>query len=180
MGGCGMLFRLFIIMFVVYALKRAVKNAVGTGATSNNTFSARRQNIQRQSGMRTAVQNRTTGFVQTSKPSANRQVYSNKKPRAKDQVFTSLDPLHRLKERVYSRKANSSFFNSDFDDYSAVRARGPKTDYVSGYDRNYADGSSARRYNLGMQYSHTYDGHEPWDDCLPKEKDPWDKDFYTN
>lgn len=175
-----MLFRLFIIIFVFYAFKRAIKNAVGSSVTSNRTSSARRQNIQRPVGARTGVQNRTTGFVQASSPSVNRRTYNRKKPRVKDQVFTSLDPLHRLKERIYSRKANASFFNSDFDDYSSVSAKGPKADYVSGYDRNYADGSSARRYNLGMQYSHTYDGHEPWDDCLPKEKDPWDKDFYTN
>lgn len=132
------------------------------------------------SNSRGSIRGGKTGFVQPSKPYANGQNRPRKKPQAKDQVFTSLDPLNKLKERVYSRKANASFFNSDFDDYSSVSAKGPKADYVSGYDRNYADGSSARRYNLGMQYSHTYDGHEPWDDCLPKEKDPWDKDFYTN
>lgn len=180
MGGCGMLFRLFIFMFIVYALKRAVKNITGSVITPNRNTSARRRTIQRHASVRTGAQNRSAGFVQTSRPSANGRSYNRKKPRAKDQVFTSLDPLHRLKERIYSRKAHASFFNSDFDDYSSVSAKGPKTDYVSGYNRNYADGSAAHRYNLGMQYSHTYDGHEPWDDCLPKEKDPWDKDFYTN
>lgn len=31
-----------------------------------------------------------------------------------------------------------------------------------------------------MRFSHIYDGHEPWDKCIPPEKDPWDKDFYKN
>lgn len=31
-----------------------------------------------------------------------------------------------------------------------------------------------------MRFSSTYDGHEPWDKCIPPEKDPWDKDFYKN
>lgn len=31
-----------------------------------------------------------------------------------------------------------------------------------------------------MHFSHIYDGHEPWDKCIPPEKDPWDKDFYKN
>ena len=46
---------------------------------------------------------------------------------------------------------------------------------VTGYDRNFV----SSRSESARQYSHTYDGHEPWDDCLPKEKDPWDKDFYA-
>lgn len=31
-----------------------------------------------------------------------------------------------------------------------------------------------------MHFSHIYDGHEPWDKCIPPEKDPWDKDFYKD
>lgn len=69
-----------------------------------------------------------------------------------------------------------SFRNSDFDDYSA---KGRKKDFVSGYDRKLAKGSYSHRRAATVQYSHTYDGHEPWDKCLPKEKDPWDKDFYV-
>ena len=46
---------------------------------------------------------------------------------------------------------------------------------VTGYDRNFV----SSRSETARQYSHTFDGHEPWDDCLPKEKDPWDKDFYA-
>lgn len=68
-----------------------------------------------------------------------------------------------------------SFRNTDFDEYTA---RGRRKDVVTGYDRKISGGTSYRRA-AGMQFSHTYDGHEPWDECLPKEKDPWDKDFYT-
>lgn len=71
------------------------------------------------SNSRGSIRGGKTGFVQPSKPYANRQNRPRKKPRVKDQVFTSLDPLNKLKERVYSRKANASFFNSDFDDYSS-------------------------------------------------------------
>ena len=69
-----------------------------------------------------------------------------------------------------------SFRNSDFDDYSTI---GRKKDFVSGYDRKLSKNTARHRRAATMQYSHTYDGHEPWDKCLPKEKDPWDKDFYV-
>lgn len=79
-----------------------------------------------------------------------------------------------------AKKEKSSDFgmfrNTDFDDYSAM---GRKKDFVSGYDKKYAKNSQMTRRAAGMQYSHTYNGHEPWDKCLPKEKDPWDKDFYA-
>ncbi len=68
-----------------------------------------------------------------------------------------------------------SFGNSGYDTYET---KGRKKDFVSGYDRRVAGGENYRRAK-GMQYSHTYNGHEPWDKCLPKEKDPWDKDFYA-
>ena len=73
-------------------------------------------------------------------------------------------------------KKNTMFGNTGFDDYSAI---GRKKDYVTGYDKKYSKDNMWSRHSSAMQYSHTYDGHEPWDDCLPKEKDPWDKDFYT-
>ena len=68
------------------------------------------------------------------------------------------------------------FRNTEFDDYSA---KGRKKDFVSGYDKKLAKGGKRAKRAASMQYSHTYDGHEPWDKCLPKEKDPWDKDFYA-
>ena len=68
------------------------------------------------------------------------------------------------------------FRNTEFDDYSA---KGRKKDFVTGYDKKLAKGGKRAKRAAGMQYSHTYDGHEPWDKCLPKEKDPWDKDFYA-
>ncbi len=75
-----------------------------------------------------------------------------------------------------AEKKNTIFSNTGFDDYSAI---GRKKDYVTGYDKNYSKENMWSRHSTAMQYSHTYDGHEPWDECLPKEKDPWDKDFYT-
>ena len=68
------------------------------------------------------------------------------------------------------------FRNTEFDDYSA---KGRKKDFVTGYDKKLAKGGKRAKRAAGMQYSPTYDGHEPWDKCLTKEKDPWDKDFYA-
>ena len=68
------------------------------------------------------------------------------------------------------------FRNTGFDRYVA---KGRRKDFVDGYDRRLSEGGIAARRAAGMQFSHTYDGHEPWDKCLPKEKDPWDPDFYA-
>lgn len=57
--------------------------------------------------------------------------------------------------------------NRDFD--VGQTARPKKTNY----SHNIKKGEN-------MRFSHIYDGHEPWDDCIPPEKDPWDKDFYKN
>lgn len=73
---------------------------------------------------------------------------------------------------------NRSFHNNDFDSYEMYEAKGRKQDYVSGYDKKFNHNGRNYKHNAEMQYSHNYNGHEPWDDCLPKEKDPWDKDFY--
>ena len=54
-----------------------------------------------------------------------------------------------------------------------------KKDFVSGYDRKLKTDRVSQHRAQRRQYSHTYDGHEPWDKCMPKEKDPWDKDFYV-
>ena len=70
------------------------------------------------------------------------------------------------------KKDSGIFSNTGYDDYSAI---GRKKDY----DKKYAKGSIWAKRSTAKQYSHTYDGHEPWDKCMPKEKDPWDKDFYT-
>lgn len=75
--------------------------------------------------------------------------------------------------------SHKSFHNSDFDSYESHRAKGRGKDYTTGYNKDFSKGGSDYRRSKAMQYSHTYDGHEPWDDCLPKEKDPWDKDFYV-
>lgn len=68
------------------------------------------------------------------------------------------------------------FRNSGYDKYET---KGRRKDLVTGYDRRIQKNQVTLKRARGMQYSHTYDGHEPWDKCLPKEKDPWDKDFYA-
>ncbi len=85
----------------------------------------------------------------------------------------------QMQKDLYERKSSPSkqrktfFGNSGYDDYNA---KGRKKDFVSGYDKRYSTSRSYRQASR-TQYTHTYNGHEPWDKCLPKEKDPWDKDF---
>lgn len=62
--------------------------------------------------------------------------------------------------KLFSKK------NSGFDDYPARNIS--KKEFGKIHIKN-AD---------SMTYSHIYEGHEPWDDCLPKEKDPWEKGFF--
>lgn len=79
-----------------------------------------------------------------------------------------------------AKKLLSSFGNSDFDDYSKGKKQsdGHAKKTSAGYSRSMANNEDKMHRASHMQYSHTYDGHEPWDDCMPKEKDPWDEDFY--
>ncbi len=89
-------------------------------------------------------------------------------PRPQKGIF-DMKPTRPKSKSAFSKRDN------DFDTYTA---RGRKKDFVGGYDKKFTNGQSYRRAR-GMQFSHTYNGHEPWDKCLPKEKDPWDKDFYV-
>ena len=76
-----------------------------------------------------------------------------------------------------NRKSHKGFSLGDFlgkSGFDRYETKGQKKDFVNGYDRT-VNVKKAKH----MQFTHTYDGHEPWDDCLPKEKDPWDKDFYA-
>lgn len=120
--------------------------------------------------MRTGTQTRAGSFSrpkQTIRTSADR-------PRMQEGLFDmDLGRKTTEKKKGFSLGA---FRNTKFDDYSA---KGRKKDFVSGYDKKLSKGGYATKRAANMQYSHTYDGHEPWDECLPKEKDPWDKDFYT-
>ena len=95
-------------------------------------------------------------------------------PETKDTKATAAQ-----REESRATTLHKSFHNSDYDNYEKHRARGRSKDYTTGYDKRYSKGGTGYRQSKSMQYSHTYDGHEPWDDCLPKEKDPWDKDFYV-
>ena len=108
----------------------------------------------------------------TKTPSGQRQVY-NTYTRQTTQAQTT---ARSNKNKEKAGTVTGGFFNSGYDKYDTKRKRGQ--DFVSGYDRKYSGGVSQRRA-ADMQFSHVYDGHEPWDDCLPKEKDPWDKDFYS-
>ena len=102
----------------------------------------------------------------TAKPTFNR-------PEIQKGLFDiKLDKLPRRQ----AKQKPSMFGNTGFDDYSVLSR---KKDYVSGYDKKYSKENIWSRRSISRQYSHTYDGHEPWDECLPKEKDPWDKDFYV-
>ena len=96
---------------------------------------------------------------------------SFERPKMQDGLFEI-----KLGKTRETKKPSSLFSNTGFDDYSVI---GRKKDFVSGYDKKYAKNSVWTKHSTAKQYSHTYDGHEPWDKCLPKEKDPWDKDFYT-
>ena len=80
-------------------------------------------------------------------------------------------------ERIEKQVELGSRSSKGYDDYQKQlkKSRRQSSKTTTGYDRTYIDTQSNRR----RQYSHTFDGHEPWDDCLPKEKDPWDKDFYA-
>ena len=64
-------------------------------------------------------------------------------------------------------QTNKGAVNRDFDVRQTARPK--KTRYTH----------KAKR-GENMRFSHIYDGHEPWDKCIPPEKDPWDKDFYKN
>lgn len=75
-----------------------------------------------------------------------------------------------------NKQKQTIFSNTGYDDYSSLSR---KKDYTGDYDKKYSKDSRYSRQSAARQYSHTYNGHEPWDKCIPKEKDPWDKDFYS-
>ncbi len=87
----------------------------------------------------------------------------------------SYKPQNPAKTELSGR---GSFRDAGFDDYSSA-SHSQRVKTTTGYNRKLATDEHAMRHSANMQYSHTYDGHEPWDKCMPKEKDPWDKDFYA-
>lgn len=81
-------------------------------------------------------------------------------------------------------------YSGDAQDYSSskhyadkegqlVNRMSDEVKYSTGYNKNLEPSEHNPRFAKSRikQYSHTFEGHEPWDSCLPKEKDPWDKDF---
>ena len=124
-------------------------------------------------------------IIRVSKPRSRPQARSNRgrvrqpaRSFSRPQMQKGLFDMNLGKGAEKRQKSGDfgMFRNTEFDDYSA---KGRKKDFVSGYDKKLAKGGKRTKRAAGMQYSHTYDGHEPWDKCLPKEKDPWDKDFYA-
>ena len=140
----------FVFWIFIVMLIIAVSSS---GKTRRNVQSRQRTTAQRyQPSLR-----KNTGRVASARPQMEKGLFDMKlgreKPR-KEKSFSLSDMLNK----------------TGFDRYEA---KGRKKDFVNGYDRTI----NVKKAQY-MQFSHTYDGHEPWDDCLPKEKDPWDKDFY--
>ena len=116
------------------------------------------QTRQRTTAQRYPSARKNTGRVASTRPQMEKGLFDMKLDREKPKQKKSFSLFDVLTK-------------TGFDKYDA---KGRRKDFVDGYDRT-INVKRARH----MQYSHTYDGHEPWDDCLPKEKDPWDKDFYA-
>lgn len=79
-------------------------------------------------------------------------------------AFSKEDLKTALRKNTQTKKGA---VNRDFDVRQTARPK--KTRYTH----------KAKR-GENMRFSHIYDGHEPWDKCIPPEKDPWDKDFYKD
>ncbi|MBQ8604173.1 MAG: hypothetical protein IJ410_04955 [Oscillospiraceae bacterium] len=141
---------LFILLVIINAVKGNFKKSPGHRSRQNRTAGR-------------------TGYTKRQ-PSVK---MSADRPQMQQGLF-DMD-LGRGKKKT-RKSFGSSFGNSDFDSYEA---KGRLKDFVSGYDKKLKKGGASQRRAQDMQFSHTYDGHEPWDKCLPKEKDPWDKDFYA-
>ena len=135
--------------------------AVGIGAIAlavKGNFSRERKRQGRQPA-RTSYG--TAGRVSAQRPQMEKGLFDmdlNRKSPQKDKKTVSFGPLR----------------NTGYDKYEV---KGRRKDLVTGYNKKLKDSPIQMRRAQGMQYSHTYDGHEPWDKCLPKEKDPWDPDF---
>ena len=95
------------------------------------------------------------------------------------QVEKGLLDMDLSREKKTKEKKGISFGSFRNTGYDTYETKGRRKDLVTGYNRKIKGSRQRMRRARGMQYSHTYDGHEPWDKCLPKEKDPWDPDFYA-
>lgn len=149
---------LIINFLIIIIISSIVKKAISHKPANKNT-------IQTYNGRNYNAG--SNGNFNMSKPNLNTTI---QKPKVqKSTINVSNEQSEQQKYDLHR-----SFKNTEFDTY---RAKGLKKDFVSGYDKKYSDGTVRHYHSENMQYSHTYDGHEPWDSCLPKEKDPWDKDF---
>lgn len=158
-----------LVFFIIFArLARIVRR---------ETNSAKRQNAVPN---RTGVNNYTTSYGQAVRTQQVKRAVPNKQPAPRKRPVPHTATRNKKAESrrlLDGMQLGKSFFNSDFDTYTSYSERQSTAKYVSGYDKDYLRGGANFKNSLKMQYSHTYDGHEPWDDCLPKEKDPWDKNF---
>ena len=151
-----MIFWVFVVMLIIAVSKpRRRPTQTGRGSSPGQRYPAGTQTKSSFSKPRTTVKT------------------SGQRPKMQEGLF---DMNLGQKTAGGKKQPAKSWRNSDFDDYSTI---GRKKDFVSGYDRTLSKGSYKARRSADRQYAHTYDGHEPWDKCLPKEKDPWDKDFYA-
>ena len=140
----------FVFWIFIVMLIVAVSSS---GRSRRSAQQRRRPTAQRYPSAR-----KNTGRVASARPQMEKSLFDMKPGRekpGKEKRFSLSDMLSK----------------TGFDRYEA---KGREKDFVNGYDRTI----NVKKAQY-MQFSHTYDGHEPWDDCLPKEKDPWDKDFYV-
>ncbi len=141
----------FLVIFFIYSIAKKTISHKPVNKNTIQTYNGRSYNT---------ASNMT-------EPNTNKQLKASQLQT--NTINTSNNESERKKYNLHG-----SFKNNEFDTY---QAKGVKKDFVSGYDKKYSSRTVRHNHSQDMQYSHTYDGHEPWDSCLPKEKDPWDKNF---
>ena len=162
----SIIFSIFFVSIWVIVLVSIISAFVKIGRAGKNVSSRRRNSAEYNEAYRQLTGRNTSrnsaGRVSAASAQRNENISDANAKRAQKQLELG---------------SSSSARKLGYDDYSKAsrKNRTARSKTTSGYDRTYIDNSSNRR----KQYSHTFDGHEPWDDCLPKEKDPWDKNFYS-
>lgn len=142
-------FAVFFIPFIVWILGVAL--IIGKAAAAKNAQGERKNNFERRYNPQTkSWESRPISYTSAQNSSSSQSQYS------------SGDKSNGAP--AYKGDAQSRFDEKNYD---------------AGYDRRYEKDTGGIRYEQSRikKLSHTFDGHEPWDKCIPKEKDPWDKDF---
>lgn len=171
----------FFVWFMVIAVSiiKAVKKSKTRPASSRvadrirqESGDRQRQSYQRQSGQRQKSDPWAgVKHLQNANPDApqNKNRDSHGDGRRIANAARSFKPKNPARTEL---KFGGLFQNTGYDDYSSIGS-------ASGYNRDIFDDKNAMANAFRVQYSHTYDGHEPWDKCLPREKDPWEDGFYS-